>query len=331
MRIEIVRIGQEPGRIAEWLAAPEFSEVNAHPMTGGFGRIYYPAVYGEALVDATFTIVDRDRPLALVPCCVHDGILDNLGQPIQVFTARGADTAQAGKVVDEVIAELDRVGGRVGARETRIATSAEPSLGPLAAACLKSGFVASASFDAICDLSLDEAQLFGALRRRFRSFVNWGKTNLQMQYVNKSTARREVFDNYQQFHLKVAGRSTRTQASWDRMYEWIVSGGGELALGHLADSSELVAGTMIVDGSETAYYASGVYDRDRFDKPIAHWPMFDAVLRARGRGLKRFDVGSLPQPGSASAKEEQIGYFKRGFATSTKAKFVWRRDRATTE
>lgn len=331
MRIEIVRVGDEPARIAEWLAAPDFAAVNAHPMTGGFGRSYYPAVYGDALLDQTFAVIDRGRPLTLVPCSIHDGIIDNLGQPIKVFMGMGADASAASKVVDETFAELERIGERHSVSETRIVTPAEPSLGPLAAACLKAGFVATASFDAVCDLTFEEAQLFGALRRRFRSFVNWGKANLQLQYVNKGSPGRAAFDEYQRFHMKVAGRSTRPQASWDRMYDWIVLGGGELTLGYLVESGELVAGTMIVDGSETAYYASGVYDRERFDKPIAHWPMFHAILRARARGLKRFDVGSIPQPGSASAKEEQIGYFKRGFATSTEATFVWRRARATRE
>ena len=106
------------------------------------------------------------------------------------------------------------------------------------------------------------------------------------------------------------------------MFDWIAAGGGELALGRLA-TGELVSGTMVVDGSKVAYYASGVYDRERFDKPMAHYPLYDAILRAGLRGKTTFDLGDIPQIGTVSQKEHAIGYFKRGFATSIETGIVW--------
>ena len=106
------------------------------------------------------------------------------------------------------------------------------------------------------------------------------------------------------------------------MFEWIVSGNGELALGYL-ESGELVAGTMVVDGSNVAYYASGVYDRNRFDKPIAHWPLHNAILRSRARGLLWLDSGDIPQKGTVTDKEFAIGFFKSGFATEVREWTNW--------
>ena len=67
------------------------------------------------------------------------------------------------------------------------------------------------------------------------------------------------------------------------------------------------------------------YDRDRFDKPIGHWPMHTAIVRSLGRGLKWFDIGDIPTEGTASAKEYNIGQFKKGFVTEIGAWINWTR------
>ena len=69
------------------------------------------------------------------------------------------------------------------------------------------------------------------------------------------------------------------------MFDWISSGRGELVLGYLGE--DLVAGTLVVDGATTALYASGVYDRDRFDKPLAHYPLWFAMRWGRMSVMRR--------------------------------------------
>jgi hypothetical protein len=145
---------------------------------------------------------------------------------------------------------------------------------------------------------------------------------LTLSYVNKVNPDRELFDAYQALHRRIAGRITRPQASWDAMFDWMTTGGGELSLGALADG-ELVSGLMVVDGATTAYYASAANDRDRFDKPISHWPLFNAIVRSRARGMRWFDLGDIPARASVSAKEHNIGYFKSGFATRSVSWTHW--------
>jgi hypothetical protein len=144
---------------------------------------------------------------------------------------------------------------------------------------------------------------------------------MALETVDHAHPDRSLFKRYQDFHHAVAGRSTRPQESWGAMFDWITGGHGELILASL--DGELVAGTMVVDGVSTAYYASGVYDRERFDKPLAHWPLWLAMLHAGERGMKTFDLGDLPVEGAASPKEVNIGYFKRGFATRTEPWTIW--------
>jgi hypothetical protein len=63
--------------------------------------------------------------------------------------------------------------------------------------------------------------------------------------------------------------------------------------------------------------------RERFEHPLAHWPLFDAILRAKARGLEWFDIGELRHRDDASDKEASIGFFKRGFTSRIEARTVW--------
>jgi hypothetical protein len=139
--------------------------------------------------------------------------------------------------------------------------------------------------------------------------------------VGRDNNDRALFDSYQAFHLKIAGHETRSQASWDAIYTWISAGGGELTLGSL--DGELVSGTLVLYGSSIARYGSGVYDRTRFDKPLAHWPLWLAMQRSAEHGFEIFDIGDLPFAGTAPDKEINIGYFKRGFATRVSTSIEW--------
>ena len=69
---------------------------------------------------------------------------------------------------------------------------------------------------------------------------------------------------------------------------------------------------FLVDTPASTYYLSGIYDRARFDKPLAHWPLWQAMLRSHQRGRTVFELGDVPLEGAASPKEVSIGYFKRG-------------------
>jgi hypothetical protein len=175
---------------------------------------------------------------------------------------------------------------------------------------------------ALADLDGGEAGLRRGLRKSYKSLINWGQRALTIATVNAGNPDRALFDRYQEFHRIVAGRVTRPQSSWDALFEWVSAGRGELVLGFL-DGDELVAGTLVADGLVSSYYVSGVYDRERFDKPMAHWPMWVAMLRSGERGSRIFELGEVPMAGTASPKEVSIGYFKRGFATKIAVSTVW--------
>jgi hypothetical protein len=175
--------------------------------------------------------------------------------------------------------------------------------------------------DAVADLSCSAAELRADVRDSFRTLIKWGEQQFTMRYCNEANPDASLFAEYEDLHGRVAGRRTRADASWRAMFETIARGEGELSLATF--DGETVGATLVVDGETDAYYASGAYVRERFDRPIGHWPMMDAMLRAKARGIQRFRLGEVPFAGDTSSKEHSIGFFKKGFTSRLEVRLVW--------
>lgn len=317
----IVRSADARTDFDAWRADPAFAGVEAHPVYGGFGRDYYPAVFQANRVDESFAVLDGSQPVALISCSAGSGEVDYFGFPIRCFLRDGGQE-WPGTAIDLIFEQLDKLATQYQA--ARVTVGDDASLGMLSAIgkqCLNRRAHGALRLTGLIDLK-DEAAMKRDVRKSYHSLINWGGRNLQTKIVDAANPDREMFARYQEFHRAVAGRVTRPQESWDAMFDWIARGRGELILGFLADG-ELVTGTLAVDGTSASFYASGVYDRDRFDLPLAHWPLWQAILRSAGRGMQQFDLGDVPLADAATAKEVSIGYFKRGFATRIATWIAW--------
>jgi hypothetical protein len=322
MDFKIVAAGAAASTLEAWRREPSFAAVEAHPVPGAFGRGYFPLVFEETRRDESFALVLKDIPVLMVSCTAGSEQLDYYGMPARLFVRTGLDEQTAAAAIDAAFSHIDGLALERGI--TRISVSDQESIGvlsPIGGQCVNRRANAALQLNGCCDLAGGETGIRQGLRKSFRSLINWGKRNLELCVVGMGNPDRALFDRYRSFHRAVAGRVTRAQASWDFMFEWIAAGRGELVLAFW--DGELVAGTLVIDGVDTSLYSSGVYDRERFDKPMAHWPIWHAMLRASERGRIEFDLGSLPLPGVATPKEFAIGYFKRGFATSIKTSIAW--------
>jgi hypothetical protein len=167
------------------------------------------------------------------------------------------------------------------------------------------------------------------MRKSYRSLVNWGRREMQLVFMDGANADAQLFDAFRLFHLQVAGRVTRPLASWTAMFNLVEQGKAILGLGYL--DGELVAATYLFCHGGLALYGTGVYDRDRFDKPISHWPLFATMQRAGESGARLCDLGEVfPDPGT-SAKEQNIAFFKKGFTDTVVDEAYWLLDPAKTE
>ena len=294
-----------------------------HPAYGPYGRRYYPAALGPRWRDSSFALFDRGKPVAAAICGSIEGTLCYYGMPMKLFLDEGLGARSFRRILTHVLERLHSI------RQESGATSCEIDDSPLKTTTSRMGrFLHSAGalqrldLRAVVDLALSNEEITANVRKGHRYCINWGRRNLGLSYVNADNPDLAMFRAYQDFHKRIAGRVTRPQASWDIMFETIAGGGGELSLGH-DDSGSFVSGTLVIDGDKVPQYASAVYDRARFEKPLGHWPVFDAILRAKKRGMSYFDLGEIPAAGTASDKELSIAMFKRGFVDSLEFRLVW--------
>ncbi len=322
-KLTVIARGDCLTAFAQWEASPAFAAAERHQFYSRTGRHFYAETYDQD-TDTSFAVVRGDDPLMIVFCNMHGDTLGLFGEPIHLIPHAHLDPAGHGAVVAAAMKAIDAIAMAQNASDVVMREDiAGPALTALGRACVTRGGSVQVVQHGFCDLSWDEKDIHRNVRKSYQSLINKGRREMRMAYINAENADLSLFYKYREFHALMAGRVTRSDRSWQAMFDWIASGGGELALAYLNDD-ELVAGTMTTDGSEVAYYASGVYDRTKFDKPLAHFPLYDAILRSRGRNMKLFDLGILKPRGVGSEKEYNIGQFKRGFATLVDMHFVWR-------
>lgn len=296
----------------DWLIDPSFVSIAAHPVSGEFGRRYYQELAGDGYFDRRFAVIENDVPVLIVLCGVKDAKLSYFGMPVRLFLRAGLPRESVGSVTAAAFRTIDEIVMADNLQSAIVADfDSAGQLSIIGKQCLNRSAAATVHMGGTCDLAGGPVALRRGLRKSYRSLVNWGERNLRVEFANGQNADYSLFRQFQELHKSVAGRSTRSQKSWDIMFDWIARGGGELVLGYLKND-ELVAGTLVVDGAEAATYASGAYDRNKFDMPVSHWPLWLAITRSLERGRTTFDLGELPIA-AADRKESDIGFFKRGF------------------
>jgi hypothetical protein len=302
------------------LTSPAFAEIEAYPHTGAFGRSYHPAIHGDH--DCSFVILSGDRPVLVCLCSSFNGKLDFYGLPLRLFACHGLSDTICRAAVKAAFIHLDALAAAHGARELLLREPAAPLLSSIGEAALARHALATFDLVAQVDLTAGLQAWRRALRKSFRSCVNWGRRNLVVTFVNQTNPDVELFDRFRMFHAEVAGRVTRPKQSWDIMYDWVAAGRGELIAASL--EGRLAAASLFIDGTDTSIYMTGVYDRALFDKPLGHYPLWLGIERAQARGMRTLELGDLPFESVANDKEFRIGYFKRGFATHIDTNIVWR-------
>lgn len=294
-----------------------------HPTYGRFGRRYYPAALGDTWNDTSFAVYRRESPVLTAICGSDGGPISYYGMPMRIWIDKTLGARSFKSVLRTSLDHLVSLASATGS--TTCVIRDDPSgrgASLLGRSLHAAGAVPRLSLCARIDLDVPQEAIATNIRKSYRSLISRGKRSISLAYVNCDNPDFEMFTRYRTFHRRIAGRVTRPRKSWDIMFEAIADGHGELSLGY-DSSGDLMSATLVIDGGEVAQYSSGVYERERFDKPIGHWPLYDAILRAKARGRSLFELGDIPAAGTASDKEVSIGAFKRGFAGRLDYRLAW--------
>ena len=198
----------------------------------------------------------------------------------------------------------------------------EPTISPLEQKLLSYGADCRMSVRGGVRLSEGAASPKSVLRKSYRSLVNWGERNLSYTRIDANNPDRDLFQDVERFHERVAGRKTRSAESWDAQFEAVAAGDGLVLVAELPGHG-MVGATICIDSASVRMYWSGIYDRDMFDKSISHGPVFASIMDASHKGCHYFDLGDIPFASECSDKEFKIGQFKKGFASELAARRIW--------
>lgn len=299
------------------LLAP--SHEATHPRHSSFGLEYYPLALGQNYSDRSFVLLDSNKPLAAVICGTNGDTFTQFGSPIQLFLSSDLSNKKERRVLQGILKHISNKAD--GEKTLKLADNIGPRLTQVGEISLSLEGRVCAQVLALVDLLQSERGIYSAVRKSYRPFINWGRENLRLEYINANNPLHSKFSDFQNFHRYISGRKTRSQKSWDTMFSAIKKNMAELTLGYYM--GELVSGTLVIDGTDVSIYASGVYDRNKFNLPLSHWPLYDGILRSKNRGKKVYEIGLVDKGSNHEEKESNIALFKRGFANNLSPEIYW--------
>jgi hypothetical protein len=279
---------------------------------------YYQTYFGEDFIDKSIVVYDDSAPvLAMVAYAAKDK-LTHFGGPITIIEGVFESAEKKQQAYRLLIQKLNELVKKDAIEEIYFYANEF-----INAEYFSKIEEVEVEFSSVIDLNISEDLIKMNIRKSYKSLVNWGKNNLELDIIKKDNASLEKFNTFRDFHIKVAGQRTRSDETWQKQYEAILLEEAFLVMGYL--QGQLVSCSYIMLGKEIAYYGVGVYDRELMEQnlPIAHYNILTAINLAKSWGCIKFDLGFINN-GNQNAKETNIFKFKAGFSNQLifKNKFI---------
>ena len=155
---------------------------------------------------------------------------------------------------------------------------------------------------------IDLAQPFHILKQNLRKSYK-SLVNKRSGIVFSPTVR-----NLQELHLKVAGRKTRSDETWDIQQEMIDAGEG-FVIELLGQDGTLISAAFFQKNKWCCYYSVAASLPNVNSHPI----IWAAIEYCKVEGLVRFDLGEKLE---GTEKEKNISKFKSGFGASLEKRLI---------
>lgn len=287
---------------------------------------YYQSYYQHSHVDLSFAVVLGGQVYAMVWLTQREQQLDYYGLPILFWLDTNAGEKARQGAFKVACKEITKLRQRHGITQLRYQQPAGV-LDPFSEYLLNQGFSAQLQVTQSVDLSQPTDALWAQLREVYHSNIRFGQQHLRYQLLQRepwSLPELEwqqpsefCLEAMREFHIKVAGRETRSAESWRAQEQMLMQGEAFALLGFSGET--LLSTGLFIHNLQRCYYGVGVYDREHFDVPVSHDLVWRGMLHAKRLGCQQFDFGALAFTGlnshgqAPSTKEVSIGHFKRGF------------------
>lgn len=160
------------------------------------------------------------------------------------------------------------------------------------------------------DLEDSLETIFAQFRKSYKSLINQSKKIFEIEI--QTSVSDELWNKFKLFHLKQAGKVTRSEVTWEIQKQHVNT--NKAILITVKDKTDSYLGFALFNLNEyEAVYAVAAYDREKFDLPIAHGVQWEAIKYFKDKGLKSYIIGILPSTEECDSKQFNIAKFKMGF------------------
>lgn len=166
----------------------------------------------------------------------------------------------------------------------------------------------------LIDLKRSEEELWRDLRRNHRrNILKGGK--FKIIFYARENINAEIFNDYKEMHHKAAGRKTRSDKTFEMMFDWLKRDLGFLTAVEFEGKN--IGFEYYIVYKNNVYGASAANDPDFAHLAIRHCLEWKAILWMKQRGFNFYEIG-LQQYGPLpydfpSRKQINISHFKKGF------------------
>jgi len=320
--LTLVEQATEPLLYARYFAAANLHDKIYDPSFGEISR-QGAKLYYDDLSDTSFLVVDCDKVVAQVDCCVHQGILSRFGRPINVCILSDISPKRRFEIIEFIFEALISIIVAHSGQGILIGDEIGGMISQWIQQSYRGGRVQATDITHITvDLEKSEAEIWLSVRKSYRPLINSTRKLMTLALMTKDNFDQRLVSSFRQVHLAYFGPG----------YDWFFKvepllvqqvelGRGEICIGSMAEYGEITA-SIFVDQNETTTYSTGRYLRTERGC-FSHYPLYDAIMRSRARGMKTFYLGYLGGWEKQNERLATIAFFKRGFANAIYSKPVW--------
>ncbi len=346
--LAIVSFEAERERFEDLIGSTAISNNFHHPgaeflgLKGIGGRLLLPP--DPSVDNVSFAICRGATRLAVVPCVIQRddtiswvaSFLPSGGIPIVIHFDEAAREHDA--ILDVVMRHLNELLMSFGAKQVVIREPFPERMLLYRTLGLSGTFSAEIWDRPVVQLAnRSEEHIFAKVRNSYKSHINWGRSNLAMEYLSgdhltEATVGR-VYRTIQDCHQELIQRygDGMSQEMFRAPISICQMGRGEVAIA--TTRSGTVCGiTVVTDEGGISHYALGGSVPQQNKSP-GQFIVYDSILRAKARGSLRYHVNreyAAPvsidqlQTKVLSRHDTNLTFFKRGFSDQVETMNVYK-------
>ena len=320
---------------ADKIASCEFAPVPYCHGTLRFNREYF-AQNDELITDVSKLIISNGKPVAIWPLSIltsRSGVKlttsGGLVLPPLFFST--VSSAEKKRLIKRCLTFANLLCKANGITEWSSYQQFDPSckntISMWCVESLKSGASYQLSHSMYVDLSIGEEKYKSQVRKSYRSLMNSGQKLWSVELVSGQGEQDfKLWRGFQNLHIKSAGKETRSQKTWDLLYQSIKDGHAVLIC-LLGAGQEVVGGGYFTFSQHEVVYSIGAYDRSLFDKPLGHTvqgKLIGYMMRSSRRWYRLGKLSFENEIFRPTEKELAIMSFKSGFATNVLPEYCFK-------